>query len=57
MSSSPDIYAHLLLFCSFVVQSNESRPECVRQTLAELLISPVQRLPRIILLLKGVCEI
>ena len=34
-------------------QSNESKPECGRQTLAELLITPVQRIPRIILLLKG----
>lgn len=32
---------------------NESRPECGRQTLAELLITPVQRIPRIILLLQG----
>ena len=32
---------------------NESLPECGRQTLAELLITPVQRIPRIILLLQG----
>lgn len=35
---------------------NESLPECGRQTLAELLITPVQRIPRIILLLQGIWE-
>ena len=32
---------------------NELRVECGRQTLAELLITPVQRIPRILLLLQG----
>ena len=32
---------------------NQAKPECGRQTLAELFICPVQRLPRIILLLQG----
>ena len=31
----------------------QSKPECGRQTLQELLIRPVQRLPSILLLLKG----
>ena len=32
---------------------SQSRPECGRQTLQELLIRPVQRLPSMILLLSG----
>lgn len=32
---------------------NQAKKECGRQTLAELLINPVQRIPRIILLLQG----
>ena len=32
---------------------NQAKRECGRQTLAELLINPVQRVPRIILLLQG----
>ena len=35
------------------LKCNESKPECGRQTLSELLITPVQRIPRIILLLQG----
>ena len=35
------------------LRANESRPECARQSLEDLLITPVQRLPRIILLLQG----
>ena len=34
----------------------ESRPECQRQTLVELLICPVQRLPRYPLLLKDILK-
>uniref|UniRef100_A0A1X7THS8 DH domain-containing protein n=1 Tax=Amphimedon queenslandica TaxID=400682 RepID=A0A1X7THS8_AMPQE len=34
------------------LKCNESKPECGRQTLSELLITPVQRIPRIILLLQ-----
>ena len=33
---------------------NQSKKECGRQTLAQLLINPVQRVPRIILLLQGI---
>jgi len=33
---------------------NQAKPECGRQTLAELFICPVQRLPRIILLLQDI---
>jgi len=36
------------------VQLCQSKPECGRQMLTELLIRPVQRLPSIMLLLKGV---
>ena len=32
---------------------NQAKKECGRQTLAQLLINPVQRIPRIILLLQG----
>lgn len=35
------------------VQINQSKPECGRQTLVELLIRPVQRLPSVALLLNG----
>ena len=47
-----------LIDCSFVglfffYQACLSRPECGRQTLAELLIRPVQRLPSMNLLLSG----
>ena len=35
------------------LKANESKPECARQTIEDLLITPVQRLPRIILLLQG----
>lgn len=38
---------------AFIVQINQSRPECGRQTLVELLIRPVQRLPSVALLLNG----
>lgn len=31
----------------------QTKPECGRQTLAELMIRPVQRLPSVMLLLKG----
>ena len=41
------------LVCLYV-QLCQSKPECGRQTLTELLIRPVQRLPSIVLLLKGV---
>ena len=41
--------------CMFllIIQLCQSKPECGRQTLTELLIRPVQRLPSITLLLKG----
>uniref|UniRef100_A0A1X7TTZ5 DH domain-containing protein n=1 Tax=Amphimedon queenslandica TaxID=400682 RepID=A0A1X7TTZ5_AMPQE len=35
------------------LKCNESKPECGCHTLSELLITPVQRIPRIILLLQG----
>jgi hypothetical protein len=38
------------------LKCNESRPECGRQTLAELLITPVQRIPRIILLVQDLLK-
>lgn len=38
------------------LKANESRPECCRQTLSELLITPVQRIPRIILLLQDLVK-
>lgn len=34
-------------------QINQAKPECGRQSLAELLIRPVQRLPSVALLLNG----
>ncbi len=45
------VYLHL--FSGFVIQINQAKPECGRQTLAELLIRPVQRLPSVALLLNG----
>lgn len=45
------VYSHL--FSHFVFQINQAKPECGRQTLAELLIRPVQRLPSVALLLNG----
>ena len=36
---------------------SHSKPECSRQTLTELLIRPVQRLPSMILLLTGVLAV
>lgn len=44
------IISFLLFFCS---QINQAKPECGRQSLAELLIRPVQRLPSVALLLNG----
>ena len=45
------------MFCVLLllvaVQINQSKPECGRQTLVELLIRPVQRLPSVGLLLNG----
>uniref|UniRef100_A0A1X7UAC7 DH domain-containing protein n=1 Tax=Amphimedon queenslandica TaxID=400682 RepID=A0A1X7UAC7_AMPQE len=38
------------------LKCNESKPECGRQTLSELLITPVQRIPRIILLLQDLLK-
>lgn len=38
------------------LKANESRPECARQTIEDLLITPVQRLPRIILLLQDLIK-
>jgi hypothetical protein len=35
----------------------QNKPECERQSLQELLIRPVQRLPSIILLLNGKCYV
>ena len=35
------------------LKARQTRPECGRQSLTELLIRPVQRLPRISLLLGG----
>lgn len=35
------------------LQINQAKPECGRQTLVELLIRPVQRLPSVALLLNG----
>jgi hypothetical protein len=35
------------------LKARESRPECLRQTLSELLIRPVQRLGSVTLLLRG----
>ena len=43
-------YSLCILHCS---QANESKEECQRQSLEELLITPIQRIPRIILLLQG----
>lgn len=45
------VYSHL--FSHFVIQINQAKPECGRQTLVELLIRPVQRLPSVALLLNG----
>lgn len=45
-SSMPRFHAFLKI--------NQAKKECGRQTLAELLINPVQRLPRIILLLQDI---
>ncbi|OWK05901.1 ECT2, partial [Cervus elaphus hippelaphus] len=36
---------------------NQAKPECGRQSLVELLIRPVQRLPSVVLLLNGTCLI
>lgn len=44
------VYSHLF---SRFIQINQSKPECGRQTLVELLIRPVQRLPSVALLLNG----
>lgn len=38
---------------AFIPQINQAKPECGRQTLVELLIRPVQRLPSVALLLNG----
>lgn len=38
---------------AFILQINQAKPECGRQTLGELLIRPVQRLPSVALLLNG----
>lgn len=38
---------------SLILQINQAKPECGRQTLVELLIRPVQRLPSVALLLNG----
>ena len=35
------------------LKAKESEAECARQTIVDLLITPIQRLPRIILLLQG----
>lgn len=37
----------------YIGQINQAKPECGRQTLVELLIRPVQRLPSVALLLNG----
>jgi len=42
---------HAIVYC--YVQLCQNKPECGRQTLTELLIRPVQRLPSIMLLLRG----
>lgn len=38
---------------TLILQINQAKPECGRQTLVELLIRPVQRLPSVALLLNG----
>lgn len=38
---------------TYILQINQAKPECGRQTLVELLIRPVQRLPSVALLLNG----
>lgn len=48
-SKSPKFHAFL--------KKCESRPECGRQTLQQLLINPVQRLPRYSLLLKEILKV
>lgn len=43
----------LISIPSLSLQINQAKPECGRQTLVELLIRPVQRLPSVALLLNG----
>lgn len=37
------------------IKAGETQPECKKQTFKELLINPIQRLPRIEMYLRGMC--
>uniref|UniRef100_A0A3Q2E2E8 Epithelial cell transforming 2 n=1 Tax=Cyprinodon variegatus TaxID=28743 RepID=A0A3Q2E2E8_CYPVA len=60
LSAFPPSISHLMidpakhLILLFNQQINQAKPECGRQTLAELLIRPVQRLPSVALLLNDI---
>ena len=56
VACSPTVSIEIIILL-FLLQLCQGKPECGRQTLTELLIRPVQRIPSILLLLRGMAGI